>query len=73
MLKQGWAQYKKYKYSRSNVRIEIRDNKAIVTADVRESMTIQGQNISGESKEEVTIELVDGIPLITEVTGYTTM
>lgn len=73
MLQQGWAQYKNYKYHRSNVRIKIHNNKAFVTADISESMTIQGQNISGTSKEEVTIELVDGEPLITKVTGYVSM
>lgn len=73
MLQQGWSMYKNYKYSKSNVKIKIEGNKALVTADVKESMTVQGQSISGESKEEITIELVSGKALITNVVGYTKM
>ncbi len=73
MLQQAWAQCKDYKYSRSNEVIKISGNKALVTSDIKESMTMQGQNISVESKEEATIELIDGQPLITHVTGYTSM
>lgn len=53
--------------------IKIRENKAFVSALVQESMTVQGQIISGFSREVVTIELVNGTPLITEVVGYTGM
>lgn len=73
MLQQGWDMYKNYKYNRSSLEIHIKNNKALVTAHVNESMTVQGQQISAESKEEVTIELVGGNPLITKVTGYTSM
>jgi len=73
MLKQGWSMYTNYKYSRSNVKIKIKGGKAYVTADVKESMTVQGQHVAGESKEEVTYELINGKPLITSVVGYTTM
>ena len=73
MLEQAWEQYSNYKYNRSNMVIKITSNKAVVTADVSESMTAQGQNISGSSKEEVIIELIEGKPLITAVTGYTSM
>lgn len=73
LLKQGWAQYSDYKHSRSNTVIEIRDDKAFVTADILESMSIQGQTLSGETKEELTIELVNGNPQVTTMTGYSSM
>ena len=73
MLEQGWAQYTNYKYNRSNAVVKIIGNKAFVTGDVSESMTVHGQNISGTSKEETTIELVNGQLLITEVIGYISM
>ena len=73
MLEEGWSMYENYKYSKSNVKIKIQGSKAFVSADVRESMTVQGQNIAGESKEEITIELINGKPLITNMVGYTSM
>jgi len=71
MLEQSWAKYSDYKYSRSNMTTEIKNNKALVSAVVQESMIFQGQNMSGSTKEEVTIELVDGNPLVTKVIGHT--
>ena len=50
---------------------EIKNNKALVSAVVQESMIYQGQNMSGSTKEEVTIELVDGKPLVTKVIRHT--
>lgn len=73
MLQQGWSMYSNYKYNRSNVKINIKGSKAYVSADVSESMTVQGKTISGNSKEEIIVEVVNGKTLITSVTGYTTM
>jgi len=73
MLKQGWSMYKNYKYSKSNVKINIQGSAAYVSADIKESMTVQGQDISGNSKEDLTIELVNGRVLITSVVAYATM
>lgn len=73
MLQQGWSTYENYKYAKSNVIIKIQGNIAFVTANVKESMTVQGKDVTGESKEEVTIELINGKPLITKVVGYTSM
>ncbi len=73
MLQQGWDMYKNHKYKQSNMVIKIEGNRAIVTADISESMTVQGKEMSAETKEETTIELVNGKPLITKVVGYTTM
>jgi hypothetical protein len=73
MVQQGLDMYKDYKYKKSNMVIKIEGNRAIVTADISESMTVQGKEISGETKEETTIELVNGKLLITKIVGYTTM
>jgi len=73
MLEQSWSVSKNYKYSRSNLKIDIQGNRAVVTADVSESMTVQGRNISAETHEEVTIKMVNSKPLVTNVIGHTTM
>lgn len=70
MLKHGWAQYSNYKYTRSNLKIELQGSKALVYADITESMEIQGQKISGNSREEVTVTLINGKPLVTNIVGY---
>ena len=72
-LQQGLDKCKNLKHKRSNMVIKIEGNRAIVTADISESMTMQGKEVSGESKSETTIELVNGKPLITKVVAYTTM
>ncbi len=73
MLKQSWAVSENYVYRRSNLKIDIQGNKAVVTADVSESMTVQGRNISTETHEEVTVEMINAEPLVINVVGYTTM
>ena len=72
-LKQGWSTYKDYRFSKSDVNITIKNNTAFVTSDVKEIMTVNGNTIVGKSKEEVTLELVDGILLITKIVGDTSM
>ncbi|MDH5764886.1 MAG: hypothetical protein OEZ38_02630 [Gammaproteobacteria bacterium] len=69
MLNQDWTEYQNYKYNKSNMKITLNNNKTLVTANVKESMTIQRQNISGSSREEVTINK----PVITAITSYTNM
>jgi len=73
MLEQGWAKYSNYKYSRSNMTIAIKGDKALVSAVVHESMTVQGRNVSGSAKEEVIVELVDGKPVVTGVSGQVSL
>jgi len=73
LLKEGWSQFTNYKYNRTTLKISLIGNKALITSDIYESMTMQGQNISGTSKEEATVELINGNPRITKVVGYTEM
>lgn len=73
MLQQGWVAASNYKYHRSNTKIKITGDRAYVTSDVTESMVVQGQSISGKSKEETTIELVGGKPKATKIVAHTAM
>ncbi len=73
MLQQGWSQLSEYSYNRKNVSISIVDNKATVTADVHESMIMQGQNVSALTQEQVLIEIVDGAAMITRVVGHVSL
>ncbi len=69
MLEEGWAEASNYEYTRSNLKIDMQGNKALVTAIIRESMTVRGRNMNTRTFEKVTMELIDGKPLITEVVG----
>ncbi len=73
LLQQSWDMAANYQYSRSNLAIQMQGNKALVTADIKESMTVQGQNISALTKTETVVESVDGKAMITRVTGFTRM
>lgn len=73
MLRKAWSQYRSYIYNRSGTEIYVEKSKAIVTADIVESMSINGQIISGVSEEEVTIKRINGELRITDMVGITTM
>ena len=73
LVKEGWSQSTNYKYNSTNQKISLTGNKALITADIYESMTVQGQTISVTSKEEVTVELINGNPRITKIVGFTRM
>lgn len=74
MLRQGWAAASSYQYRRESLDIRLEsENRARVTAEVTESMVIQGQYIRGNTREEATIELLDGEPKVTKLVGSTTM
>ena len=72
-LKEAWAMYKNYQYSKSNVVLTMQEDKAVVTATVNESMVVQGRTMSAVSKEIVTVKLVNGQLKITKVVGHTKM
>lgn len=74
-LKEGWAAYEDYKYQRSNLKIEIAEGskKAVVKADILESMAIDGQVVQATTREESMVELINGKPLFTKLVGYTSM
>jgi len=70
MLREGWAMYSEYKFEKSNLNIELEGSKAYVTADVYETMVLQGHRLTGTTKENAVIELVDGKALITQIVGH---
>ncbi|MCP4472365.1 MAG: nuclear transport factor 2 family protein [Gammaproteobacteria bacterium] len=77
MLKEGWGMFENYKYSRSELKINIHGDSATVNAIINESMTMnaQGQTMlmSGKTNEKVIIKLINGAPLITDLVGDSIM
>lgn len=73
MLEQGWANYENYSYTRSVLNVDVQDGQALVYAEINESLEFQGQKISVESQEHITIKIVEGKPLVTNIVGYTSM
>jgi hypothetical protein len=72
-LRQGWGMYDDYQYNRSNLKIDLQGRKAVVSDTIRETITTRGHKLTATTDEEVTVELVNGKPLITKVEGYTRM
>lgn len=72
-LRDSWAQTSEYEYKRDNQSIVVSGGTATVSADVVESMVIQGQAFTSKSREVATIERVDGVPLITRIVADATV
>ncbi|HVK56022.1 MAG TPA: nuclear transport factor 2 family protein [Burkholderiales bacterium] len=72
-LRDTWTQASNYTYRRSNEKIVLSGAKATVTADVAESMVLQGQHVSAKSKEVGTLEKVNGVLMFTKVVAQSTM
>jgi hypothetical protein len=60
MVRDVWAKASDYRYERTNQRIEIKEGRATVTADIVEAVTIGGQQMDTRSHETTIIEMVDG-------------
>jgi len=56
-----------YQYSRTNEKITIDGDQAVITAEVAESMVIQGQPITAKTREKVTVESIDGKLMLTQL------
>lgn len=69
MLREAWAGVTGYKYERTNVKITMLPGgtSAKVTAQVLETVTVQGQSLTTVSAETATVQLIDGRVLVTEV------
>jgi len=72
-LQDVWSQASNYTYRKSNQKITISDGKAIVSADIAESMVLQGQHLVTRSSEVATIEKINGTLLVTRVIASTSM
>lgn len=60
ILKNMWAAASAYQYRRTNQRISIQGNQAIVTALVRETVTINGETVDSQVRETSVVEEIDG-------------
>ncbi len=67
VLDLGWKTVEDYKYEISNLKITFEGEIAIVTADIIETSTINGQNIVSNVKEIATVERVNGKLLFTKI------
>jgi hypothetical protein len=56
-----------YSYERTNERISIEGDQATVTANVADSMVIQGRKVASTGSERCTVEYVDGELMVTRV------
>jgi hypothetical protein len=66
-LRAGWAMASSYTYKRSNEKIALEGNQAVVTADIAETMVIGGQQISSRAYERATVEVIDGKLMVTKI------
>lgn len=65
MLTLTWSAASSYTYERTNEKISIDGDQAIVTADVAETMVIQGQEIRTRTRERATVKSIDGKLMLT--------
>ena len=72
-LRTAWAQVIDYRNERRNQRIRIADGRATVTADVRDTMVVQGGTIEVQGKETLTLERAGGVLVVTQVVSHGTM
>lgn len=73
VLAETWSRIDQYNYSRSDTRIKMVGDHAIVSARVHESMVIDGHHVDGTSKEKVVIRMIAGQPKITKVYGLSSL
>ena len=67
MVEKAWATATEYSYRRSNQKIDLRGELAIVSADVWESLTTNGRRMVTESRETAIIAEIDGRLQITAI------
>jgi ketosteroid isomerase-like protein len=67
MLTQAWAAASSYEHNRTNEKISLDGDQATITADVAETIVIQGQQIETKSRERATVESLDGRLMLTQV------
>ena len=73
MLRTTWPLISNYKYKRNNQTIVFKDGKAIITADIVESMIVRGSYASYRTHETATVELVEGAPKLTKATASSSL
>jgi ketosteroid isomerase-like protein len=56
-----------YESERSNEKISIEGDQAFVTADVVETMVVDGKQVTVRTRERVTVENIDGTLMLTQI------
>jgi hypothetical protein len=56
-----------YEYDRTNEKISIDGDQAIITADVTEKIVIQGRTLETKTRERATVESIDGKLMLTQL------
>lgn len=71
LLQQTWAAASSYEYKITNLKINLaKDGKsAQVTDTTHEKAVINGQKVSSQAEETITVELVGGKPKVTRLEG----
>jgi HEPN domain-containing protein len=68
MVRRGWARASAYTFQRTALDITIQNpERARVTTEVLESLSVQGQSMQGRTRQEATVELRRGRPRITRL------
>jgi hypothetical protein len=71
ILRKNWAAVSAYTYERTQLTITMLPGgaSAKITAQVRETVTLNGQSVGGVSTETATVQLIDGQVLLSTVTA----
>ena len=72
-IEAGWGVVSDYTYKVTDIKITLAGDSATVNTTAQESMTVQEKNIFSETKDESIVKLIDGKPLIIEMTADVTM
>jgi hypothetical protein len=67
MLTMTLAAAESYEYERTNEKISIEGDQGVITADVTESMVIQGQRFTTKTRERATVRSIDGKLVLTQL------
>jgi nicotinamide riboside kinase len=54
-------------YERSNEKITITGDQAMITADIAESIVVEGQKVDTKARERATVESFDGTLMLTQL------
>jgi len=67
------AEMSNYASERTNEKISIDGDQAVITADVAETMVLRGQQISTKVRERATVESIDGKLMLVQLVGNQVM
>jgi hypothetical protein len=59
-----------YRYERTNEKISVDGDQATITADVAETMVVDGKEVSTRVRERATVESIDGKLMLTQLVAH---